>query len=166
MEKKYEFTGETAEFKGVTLHRIRALRDFGDVKKGDLGGFIEHEDNLSHEGNCWVGGSYIPCATGYVYGNAKIYENAKVYGNARVYDNAEVFGNTYIMGPARIYNNVKIYDNAIISGCFVGNVEIFGDAKVYENARIYDEVKISQNAEVCGLANIRGNTRIPQDIKI
>ncbi len=31
--KKYEFTGETIEVGFKTLHRIRALRDFGDVKK-------------------------------------------------------------------------------------------------------------------------------------
>ncbi|WP_330168907.1 MULTISPECIES: hypothetical protein [Bartonella] len=32
----------------VSLKRIRALRDFGSVKKGDVGGFIEHESDLSH----------------------------------------------------------------------------------------------------------------------
>lgn len=40
--KKYEFSGETKEFAGHTLHRIRAVRDFttssGPVKSGCLGG--------------------------------------------------------------------------------------------------------------------------------
>ena len=50
-EKKYEFTGETkVNDDGVTLHRIRALRDTWYCKKGDLGGWIEKEENLSHEG--------------------------------------------------------------------------------------------------------------------
>ncbi|UNF40277.1 hypothetical protein MNL09_07520 [Bartonella krasnovii] len=31
--KKYELTGETIEVGFKTLHRIRALRDFGDVKR-------------------------------------------------------------------------------------------------------------------------------------
>ncbi|WP_375607463.1 MULTISPECIES: hypothetical protein [unclassified Bartonella] len=66
MEKKYELTDEKAEFKGVTLHRIRALRDFGKVKKGDLGGFIEKEKNLGHDGNCWV------------YDDAKVLERATI----------------------------------------------------------------------------------------
>ena len=39
-EKKYELTDETVKGYGHTLHRIKALKDFGDVKKGDLGGFI------------------------------------------------------------------------------------------------------------------------------
>lgn len=37
--KKYKLTEETLEIDGHTLHRIVALRDFGEVKKGDLGGF-------------------------------------------------------------------------------------------------------------------------------
>ena len=54
--KKYEFTGETKAFNGTTLHRIRALKDFGDVAAGDLGGWIKGEENLSHDGRCWVSG--------------------------------------------------------------------------------------------------------------
>ena len=47
MSKKYELTDETMEWEGHTLHRIKALRDFNDVKAGDLGGWVESEDNLS-----------------------------------------------------------------------------------------------------------------------
>lgn len=60
--KKYEFTGEVKVKFGVTLKRIRTIIDFGNVKKGELGGFIEKEENLSHE------------------------NNARVYGNTRVYN--------------------------------------------------------------------------------
>ncbi|MDD9334284.1 MAG: hypothetical protein PV354_11755, partial [Bartonella sp.] len=66
ISKKYEFTNETKQVGDVTLYRIRALRDFGDVKAGDLGGFIEKEDNLSHDGNCWV------------YDKARVFQNARV----------------------------------------------------------------------------------------
>lgn len=47
--KKYEFTGETKVIAGVTLKRIRALISFGFVVKGEIGGFIESEKNLSHD---------------------------------------------------------------------------------------------------------------------
>lgn len=40
MEKKFELTDETFSFV-KTYHRIRALRDFGDVKKGDLGALLK-----------------------------------------------------------------------------------------------------------------------------
>lgn len=48
MNKKYELIDETQEWNGRILHRIRALADFGDVKAGELGGWIEKEENLSH----------------------------------------------------------------------------------------------------------------------
>ena len=49
--KKYELSNETIVFNCVTLHRIKALKNFSDVKAGDLGGWIEKEDNLSQIGN-------------------------------------------------------------------------------------------------------------------
>ena len=36
------------------LWRIRACKDFGTVKKGEFGGLVESESNLSHEGTCWI----------------------------------------------------------------------------------------------------------------
>ena len=42
MEKKYELVKEDSiEVGGSTLYRIKALRDFGIVKAGDLGGYIQ-----------------------------------------------------------------------------------------------------------------------------
>lgn len=64
--KKYKLTDETIEFKGRTLYRIEALRNFRDVKAGDKGGFVESEENLSQEGDCWI------------YGDTKVIENAVV----------------------------------------------------------------------------------------
>ena len=48
--KKYELTNETKKVGSVTLHRIRALKDFGNVVKGELGGWLESEANLDHKG--------------------------------------------------------------------------------------------------------------------
>lgn len=58
--KKYELTTECKEFLGRKLYRIKALTSFSDVEEGDLGGWIEKEENLSQKGNAWV------------YGNAEI----------------------------------------------------------------------------------------------
>jgi len=48
---KYELTNETKMWSGIELHRIKALEDFGNVKKDDLGGWIEKEkyDELLNE---------------------------------------------------------------------------------------------------------------------
>ncbi|HEM4704294.1 TPA: polymer-forming cytoskeletal protein, partial [Streptococcus suis] len=52
MTKKYELVlDDTIGFWGWKLFRIRALISFGSVEVGDLGGYIEKEDNLSHDGN-------------------------------------------------------------------------------------------------------------------
>ena len=123
--KKYELTDETIEVYGTALHRIKALKDFGNVKKGELGGYVESEHNLSQEGNCWV------C------GNAEVYDNAEVCGNAEVYDNALVYGN------AKVYSNAKVYGNALV----------YGNAKVCGNALVYSNALVCGNAEVCGNAD-------------
>ena len=57
--KKYKLTKETKKMNNKTLYRIEALRDFGTVKKGEKGGFVEKEENLSHDGDCWIFGSAI-----------------------------------------------------------------------------------------------------------
>ena len=77
MNTKYEFTGEEKEVLGRILKRIRAIKDFGDVKAGDIGGWIEKEENLSHKDSAWV------------YGNARAFGSAQVYGDAWVFGDAE-----------------------------------------------------------------------------
>ncbi len=53
--KKYELVADQQiTFADKRLYRIRALRDFGPVKTGSLGGFVASERNLSQHGDCWV----------------------------------------------------------------------------------------------------------------
>ena len=55
MVRKYELLlDDTIGFSGQQLFRIRALIRFGDVKAGDLGGYIQSYKNLSHDGDAWV----------------------------------------------------------------------------------------------------------------
>ena len=113
--KKYELLiDDTIDVFGVTLFRIKALISFGNVEKGDLGGYVKKEDNLSHSGNAWV------------YGNARVYGNAWVSGDARVSGDAEVYGNAWVSGDARVSGDAEVYGNAWVSG----------DAEVYGNARV------------------------------
>lgn len=87
------------------LWRIQACKDFSDVKKGEFGGLIRSEKNLSHEGKCWVYDDAI------VLGSAKVFEDAKVKDDSMVYENAKVFGNANITGTSQIYDNAKVdYD--------------------------------------------------------
>ena len=127
MHKKYELTDETQEWNGRTLHRIRALADFDDVKAGDLGGWIEKEENLSHNDNAWV------CVNAWVFGNAQVFGDARVCGNAQVFGDAWVFGNAQVFGDARVF----------------GNAQVFGDAWVFGDARVFGNARVCGNAEIC-----------------
>ena len=95
--KKYELTNNTITQDGVNLYQIRALKDFANVKKGDLGGYIEKKDNLSQLGNAWI------YDIAWVSGNAWIYDSAWVSGNAKVFENARVYGDAWVCGDARVF---------------------------------------------------------------
>src|SRR5574344_1081445 len=103
MKKKYELTDETLEWGTHILHRIKALKEFAEVKKGDLGGWVESEYNLSQDGTCWV------------YDDAKVFENARISLDAIIYNNAQVFGNARVYGNAVVCSTAKVYDNAKVS---------------------------------------------------
>lgn len=131
--KKYELTSETLQYAGHTLHRIKALRDFGIINAGELGGWIEKEENLSQYGNAWVYGDSM------VYDNAIVSDNAWVYCNAKVYDNANVCDNAIIRDHARVFGNALVSDYADIFhyAMICGYVEVCGNAEI-RNAKVYD----------------------------
>jgi hypothetical protein len=114
MEKKYKLTEETLEIDGHVLNRIIALRDFGEVKKGDLGGFIEKESNLAHDWNCWIYNDAVVC------GNAEVYGYAMVYGEAKVCGEAEVYGYAMVYGEAKVCGNAKVEKNPTTSCSRIG----------------------------------------------
>lgn len=55
--KKFELTTNTKIHFGKKLFQIKALINFGNVKAGELGGYVEKEENISCEGNAWVCGN-------------------------------------------------------------------------------------------------------------
>ena len=126
---------------GVKLYRIKATKDLPQhgVEKGDLGGYIEKEDNL--QDNAWV------------YNEAKVYENAKVFGDAKISGNAKVHG------EARVYEDARIYDNAMVSGDadISGEVHVCGNAQVDGYACVFGDFRISDNTQLRGDALIRSN---------
>lgn len=149
MENKYILTDDTLVRKkdGVILHRIKAIRDFGSVKAGTLGGWIEKYDNLSHSGTCWV------------YGEAKVYGDAFVCGDARILDHAQVYHGAMVCDNARVYEHARIYGNAQI----FGNARVYGDARVYECVRIFGNAKVYYTARVFGDVEIRDSVELSQN---
>ena len=114
--KKYDFTGRIKNYNSHILHQIIALKDFGNVKKGDIGGWIEDEKNLSQVGNAWVYGDARVLGNARVYGNAFVCGDAMVFGDARVFDNAMVYGDAWVFGNASVFGDARVYGDAWVCG--------------------------------------------------
>lgn len=85
-DTKYEITEKTTITNGKVLKRIRSLKDFDNVKKGQYGGYVESERNLSQKGSCWVNG--LAC----VYEDALVCEDAMVSGSSIISGKAIIGG--------------------------------------------------------------------------
>lgn len=195
-DKTFEFTGETLLHNKVTLNRIRAVVDIpeADVKKGDIGGWIEKEDNLF--GNAWV------YDNSKVYGKAKVYDNAKIKDDSEVRDSANVFGEAYIKnksvvkyhasvsgnvlvnmsevgGTSRLYGNAVITDESkigdyacvyedvfIVNSSVYGNASVSGKVIVEGNSAVYDRARVSGKVEISGRSYVCGEVSLSGEIKI
>ena len=144
MEKKYKLTEESIDYSGRKLYCIEALKDFADIKKGDKGGYVQSETNLSQEDNCWV------------YGDAKVYDSAHVFDDAQVYGSAKVYGNARVCDNAKVYNKAQVY----------GSARVCGYAKVCDNAKVYDKAQISGNTKIYGNAQINSGAKAYKDSEI
>ena len=140
MEKKYRLTEETIEFLGRTLHRIEALRDFTTsdgtiVYKGEKGGWIESENNLSHDGDAWV------------------------YGDAQVFEPWHIL----VIGPIGSRNDYTTFFYGkdgkihIKCGCFHGDIKEF-TAKVEETHGNNHHGKMYKLAIEMAKEQMRGGT--------
>lgn len=106
MNKKFELTTETKVVFGITLHRIRALVAFGSVEAGELGGWIEKEENLSADGNAWVSG------------------NARVYGAGAIF----WVGGVGSRNGTTTFFACKDKKIRVVCGCFFGTLDEFSRA--------------------------------------
>ena len=156
MSKKYKLTDETINLNGVTLYRIEALKYFGEIKKGDKGGFIESENNLAHEGDAWVSDN------AHVYGDACVFNNAHVYGNAFVSGYAQVYGDAFVYGNAWLYDNTRVCGYARVAD----NARVYGDANVCDDSSVFGSALVYDNARVCGDALVRGYACVCGDAEI
>jgi hypothetical protein len=139
--KKYEIT-DIAHPRYPWLHRIRARIPVNEsVKAGDLGGFVESEQNLSQEGGCWI------------YDNAVACEKAAVMQEARMFDGTVVRDGCLLSGDACMYERAAAEGNScILSG------EIKEDARIAGNAVIAKE-KNGLSPVIGGHSSIYGTVR-------
>lgn len=184
---KYEILySESIKFGDHTLYRIRALKNFDDVKKGDIGGYIESENNLSHMNNCWVYDDAKVLEDAAVRDNAKAYndtlvsENAVLCFNAQIHDNVKLYGESIVDGNAKVYGNVELFDESVITehaevygnvslhetANIRGNAEVSGNVVIRDQAEVYDNAVIKDNVRLSGDCVICGNSEVYDDVKI
>ena len=147
--KKYEFTGETKKVGDITVRRIRLLVDIEyeemsnrpKIKAGTVGGWIEREGNLSHEGRCFVA------------------DDACVYGHAFVKDDALVAGDAQVYGFASVTLQAFVHDHATVCGFGVvtDHAGVCGHAIVNEYATVKDSASIIDHATAGGACTVRNN---------
>lgn len=151
--RHFELTSETLNHNGVTLYRIKALKDIKPfvAKKGELGGWVESEKNILGD-FAWVGDE------------AKVYGDAVVTENAEVLNYAEVFDNAVIQGKAVVKNNARVYGNAVIDSSIIkDNAKVNAEARVEGLSEVTDDALVSGFSVISGTAKIMGNAIINGD---
>lgn len=141
--KKYELAKEypmrvVVGNSQTTLYRIRALKDFGDVKKGDLGGYVQSEYNLSLYGSCWIYDEAMCWQSGRVLNSSKLKENAEVSGFAKIKDHAIVGGRCNIKASSIVTGRV------ILSG----HITTLGTTRVYGHGSVEGTYTFNHNTYI------------------
>ncbi|MDR0544845.1 MAG: hypothetical protein LBG30_05840, partial [Odoribacteraceae bacterium] len=147
--KHYEFVDqEPREFEGHLLRRIRCTRPVSGVIVGELGGWIEHEDNL--RGEAWAGDESV------IFGKAFLSDNASAWDHAIIRDRAQA------AGWAAVYDNVVLRDDSRV----FGHAVVAGKATMLHASWACDCAYIRSNAVLRNEASIQGVARIGQDAAI
>ena len=139
MSQKYEIS-EIAHPRYPWLHRIRALREFRPgVRPGDLGGYVQSEENLSQEDVCWIFDDAIAC------------EGCLVDQQAIIADSVVVRGSAFVSGTVAVRGNAIIDDHAILmAGMVRGNAHVAGTAEIVASMESGEAPLVEGHASVYG----------------
>ena len=154
--RKYEITDITMEFEERTLYRVRALKNFRNVKAGDLGGWVSGKHNLSQEGECWI------------YDEAKCMDNARMYHNSAMYNNAVMCDFSEMHGCSEMHNYSAMLDNSRMYNCsaMYDNSRMYNDSKMYSNSRMFDNSAMYNNAVMLDNSKMFENSRMYRDSRL
>lgn len=156
--KKYRLEHVTSPAKR-DVFRLIALRTFntpiGVVKEGDIGGLVENEKTLSHQGSCWI------------WHGACALEDALVVDDAQVYDEAIVTNNAIISEKALVYEHAKVLNNARVNGCarVYGNACVRGGSLVYGFAQVFEYATVI-DSNIYSFSTVKGHALITNNAYI
>ena len=148
--KKYELIKEGKDyFAEREMFRIRALKDFGNVKAGDIGGWVCSYNNLSQEGDCWIYDNAKCLDNARIFDNAMMFDNAIMFGNSVMYDNAVMLNNSIMYNNSKMYDEARMYDNAVMFNDSI----IYSNSRMYGNAVMYDTATMGKDKLLYGSIN-------------
>ena len=151
MNKKYELTDITMEYSGRILYRIRALKDFADVKAGDLGGWVSSEYNLSQYDNCWVYDNAMCMDRSRMYGDSAMYDYSKMYNYSTMYDSSIMLDYSVMYDCSTMYDNTEMHDNSKM----YDDSAMYGDSMLKDEEKLYGEL-ISKVDKFIDISNPKG----------
>lgn len=128
--RTHPFT-ENGDKRNVVVRQIIALRDFADVTAGSAGGWVDDENALSQQGDCWIYDE-----------NSVVFAGAYVEGNARLTQPCEVSHHAHIRGDAwidcsKISHYARISDNVTVQASIVrGYCHLFGNARILHYSQV------------------------------
>ncbi len=156
-DKKYELVLETVtKFYSKSMYRIRALKDFSDVKKGQFGGYVESEENLSQLGNCWIYDDSIVGLGSRVIHNAVVKSSSTVIGYSEIKDSAVIDDSSHIDNSSIISGQSKVIRSFITNGSAVALKSVVRNSLVEQSSMVIDSA-IGPDVHIKNGADIRFN---------
>lgn len=163
-DKKYELVPETIhEFYCKPMYRIRALKDFSDVKKGQYGGYVESEENLSQTGNCWIYDNSIVCKGSRVIDNAVVKDASKVICDSEVSGDAIIEKGSLIDESSVVSDQARVIDSLVTNASYVIYKSVVNENSVVRQGSTICDAIIGPEAYVRNGAVIRFNIESIED---
>ena len=139
IQKKYKLT-QLSHPQYPWLHRIQALKTINErVGAGELGGFVQSEQNLSQEGTCWIYDDAICCGEALVKQDAELHDGAVAAGFSIITGDACMYGRAWAKGNCWIQSG-EVKDDAVVAGEAVIKKDGKGSPLIAGNSRIYGTV--------------------------
>lgn len=198
--KRYELTDESKVLlDGTKVHRIRALVDIPrvyedhsarvlvgisranedhsihmrSVHAGDLGGWVEDEENLTQAAGSrsWIFGDAVAYGGAYVSQNARLHGSAVVKGGSRIGGSATIGGTAVVTETSSVFGAASVFESATVSGgsSVRGTAQVRGISVVTKGSTISDcayigELAYVYSSKIQGDASVYGSANVIRSI--
>lgn len=179
---RYELYGPETTVEGHVVRRIRVTNAFSDFEKGQIGGYVESEANLSQDENdtAWIHDDSIVCGNGIVQNHSRIekhsfvvdsqIDNGSCIHNSRVEeskidDRSEVSNESTVKQSNVVFSHIahnSIVEQSDLDSSFVIRDSVVEQSRLetseVEESQVYKSKMINHSVAKSGAAVINGTT--------